>query len=210
MSGRRPRISVRTGFLRDCDFDDRKGWLSPRDEQRFRELYDRTYTRVWAFVLRRLPDEDAAKDAVAETFLVTWRRLPEVPAEPRMAEAWVFAAARRVLSNSRRAMRRRSRLVDRLRQRPVDVAIDISAADESNVQVMRALELLRPAQREILALAFWEELDTEQVAHLLGCSKNAAAIRLTRARRALHDAFESLPPNRSVDGLEPDRRGGER
>ena len=210
MSGRWARISVRTEFLGDCDFDDGKGWLSPGDEQRFRELYDRTYTRVWAFVMRRVPDEDAAKDAVAETFLAIWRRLPQVPAEPRMADAWVFATARKVLSNSRRATRRRSRLIDRLRQRPVDVVIDISAADESNTQVMKALELLRPAQREILALAFWEELDTEQVAHLLGCSKNAAAIRLTRARRALQDAFESLPPNQAVEDLEPRRGRGER
>ena len=34
-----------------------------------------------------------------------------------------------------------------------------------------------PTDREILALAFWEELDTEQIALVLGCSKNAAAVR---------------------------------
>jgi RNA polymerase sigma-70 factor (ECF subfamily) len=56
---------------------------------------------------------------------------------------------------------------------------------------MQALETLRPADREILSLAFWEELDTDQIARVLGCSKNAAAVRLTRARKAWRAAFEA-------------------
>src|SRR6202142_3344841 len=88
---------------------DREGWLSPSGEQRFRELYDRTYDRVWAFVLRRVPDEDAANDVVAETFLAVWRRIRDVPASPRSADAWVFGTARRMLANSWRGSRRRVR-----------------------------------------------------------------------------------------------------
>ena len=57
--------------------------MSRSDEQRFRELYDRTYDRVWAFVLRRTPDEEAAADVVSETFLVVWRRIRDVPTDPR-------------------------------------------------------------------------------------------------------------------------------
>ena len=50
-------------FHSGCEFRkytrDREGRLSRSDEQRFRELYDRTYDPVWAFVLRRTPDEEA-------------------------------------------------------------------------------------------------------------------------------------------------------
>ena len=185
--------------------------MSPAEEQRFRELYDRTYDRIWAFVLRRLPDEDAAKDAVAETFLAIWRRMPEVPDDVRVADAWVFGTARRVLANARRGSTRRMGLFNALRQRPVDVVVDISGAEESNTRVLRALEMLRPAQREIVVLAFWEELDTEQIAQTLGCSKNAAAVRLTRARQALAAAFEAMASNESSDDPDVDhRKGGER
>lgn len=181
--------------------------MSPGEEQRFRELYDRTYDRIWAFVLRRLPDEHAAKDAVAETFLAIWRRMPDVPDDARLADAWVFATARRVLANTRRGTTRRMGLFNALRQRPVDVVVDYSTGEESNTQVLQALEQLRPAQREILSLAFWEELDVEQIAQALGCSKNAAAIRLTRARQALETAFESLP-NEHGDPDARNRKGG--
>jgi RNA polymerase sigma-70 factor (ECF subfamily) len=98
-----------------------------------------------------------------------------------------------VLANTRRGTSRRLGLFNALRQRPVDVVVDISAGEESNTRVLQALERLRPAQREILSLAFWEELDIEQIAQALGCSKNAAAVRLTRARQALETAFESIP-----------------
>lgn len=173
---------------------DREGSLSgndERDEERFRELYDRTYDRVWAFVLRRVPDEDAANDVVAETFLAVWRRIRDVPASPRSADAWVFGTARRMLANSWRGSRRRVRLFDRIRQRPVDLFLDRPGSDDSNQRVLHAMERLRPGDREILALAFWEDLDSEQIARVLGCTKNAAAIRLTRARQALARAFEA-------------------
>ena len=55
--------------------------MSRSDEQRFRELYDRTYDPVWAFVLRRTPDEEAAADVVSETFLAVWRRIRDVPTD---------------------------------------------------------------------------------------------------------------------------------
>jgi RNA polymerase sigma-70 factor, ECF subfamily len=162
-----------------------------RDEQRFRALYDRTYDRLWAFVLRRVPDEDVAGDVLSETFLTVWRRIRDVPVDPRAADAWVFGTARRVLANSWRGTRHRVRLFDRIRQRPVDVFFDIPDTDESNQRVLEVLEELRAADREILVLAFWEELDSEQIARILGCTKNAAAVRLTRARQALRRAFEA-------------------
>src|SRR4051794_24771272 len=117
--------------------------------------------------------------------------MPDVPDDPRVADAWVFGTARRILANARRGSSRRRGLFNVLRQRPVDVVIDISVSEESNVPVLQALKTLRPEQREILSLAFWEELDAEQIAQALGCSKNAAAIRLSRARRALEAAFEA-------------------
>jgi RNA polymerase sigma-70 factor, ECF subfamily len=173
---------------------DGEGRLSPGDEQRFRELYDRTYDRLWAFVLRRIPAEDVVADVVSETYLAVWRRMPDVPAAPAESEAWVFSTARKVLSNHRRGTERRVRLFDRIRQRPVDLFVDIPGPENSNQAVMRALEQLRPADREILALAFWDEFDIEQIGHILGCSKNAAAIRLTRARQAFGRAMEAIAP----------------
>jgi RNA polymerase sigma factor (sigma-70 family) len=177
-------------FGRVTGFHDREGRLSRSDEQRFRELYDRTHDRLWAFVLRRISDNEAAADVVSDTYLAVWRRIPDVPLDARGADAWVFSTARKVLANSVRGTKRRVRLFDRLRQRPVDFFVQSASSEASNALVFQALERIRPKEREILTLAYWDEFDIDEIALILGCSKNAAAVRLTRARRAWRDAFE--------------------
>ena len=44
---------------------------------------------------------------------------------------------------------------------------------------------LGQADREVLRLAAWEELQPAEIAAVLGCSANAAAVRLHRARQRL-------------------------
>jgi RNA polymerase sigma-70 factor (ECF subfamily) len=179
--------------------------LTQRDEQRFRELYDRTYDRICAFVMRRA-DGDVVPDVVSDTYLAVWRRINDVPAGPRMADAWVFKTAYQVLTNTHRGNRRRTALFARIRQRPVDLIVEFSTNSDADARVTRALEQVRPEQREILALKFWDDLDVDQIARILGCTRNAAAVRLTRAQQAFGTAFEALPAERADDSDE----GGER
>jgi RNA polymerase sigma-70 factor (ECF subfamily) len=56
--------------------------------------------------------------------------------------------------------------------------------------VAAALRSLGDTDREILTLAAWEDLDAGQIAVVLGCSRNAARIRLHRARRRLAAALD--------------------
>ncbi|GGK62153.1 hypothetical protein GCM10010094_23450 [Streptomyces flaveus] len=72
------------------------------------------------YLLRRA-DVDAADDILAETMLVLWRRLEDVPglgkgpvADPDGVPPWCYGVARGCLSNARRAEGRRLRLVERL------------------------------------------------------------------------------------------------
>jgi DNA-directed RNA polymerase specialized sigma24 family protein len=81
----------------------------PRDE-RFEGLFRENYASVRAYALRRA-SRDAAQDVVAETFLVAWRRLDDVP---RDALPWLYAVARRVLANQRRSAHRSAALERRL------------------------------------------------------------------------------------------------
>ena len=48
---------------------------------------------------------------------------------------------------------------------------------------------LRPRDREILMLHFWDELSTAEIAASLGCTENSVAVRLHRAKRAFAAAL---------------------
>ena len=135
------------------------------------------------YALRRTDNTDDAADVLAETFLTAWRRLDEVP-EGDQAKLWLYGTARRLLANHRRGERRRLALADRLRAelaltyRPPDRAADFA-------EIAAAFRRIPQPDQELLALAGWEELDAGQIAAVVGCSRNAARIRLHRARRRL-------------------------
>src|SRR5918992_2908193 len=73
-------------------------------EERFGEIYRRHGPAVAAYARRRV-GANAVEDVVAETFLVCWRKLERVPAEPL---PWLYAVARKTLANQRRAAARQT------------------------------------------------------------------------------------------------------
>ena len=83
----------------------------------FEQLFDRHREAVRAYLWRR--DPELAEDVTAETFLVAWRRLDDIPAEPL---PWLIGVARKIRLNQRRGDRRRDQLARRLWREPVTTA----------------------------------------------------------------------------------------
>jgi RNA polymerase sigma factor (sigma-70 family) len=162
-------------------------------EDRFGKLYKAHVREVLAYALRRTADAEDAADAVAEAFLVAWRRLPEVPSG-KEARPWLYGVTRRTLSNQRRGDHRRRRLAERLRADLATAAAD-TAAETYGDRFPAALETLHPDDREILRLSAWEELSPSEAARVLGISAIAARSRLHRARRRLGRALTECCPD---------------
>lgn len=159
---------------------------APDREERFRRLFLAEYRHVLAYSLRRTSDLADAQDVVADTFTVAWRRIEDAP-EDDDARSWLFAIARRAFANQRRSRQRRSALRDRLRLQP-PVSAGASEATEQRQQLQTVLDAfarLSRDEQEVLRLALWEDLSHRELGIVLGCTENAAAIRLHRARRRL-------------------------
>lgn len=158
-------------------------------EAEFRRLFAEHNRHVLAYALRRAEQRADAEDVVAGTFAVAWRRFADAPAE-ELRLAWLYAIAARVLANQRRSLRRLAALRSRLRAQPP--AETPERADLS--EVVAALRELRPEEQEVLRLAAWEGLTNAELAVALGCSENAAAIRLHRARKGLAEKLVKEEP----------------
>jgi RNA polymerase sigma factor (sigma-70 family) len=179
--------------------------------QRFTQLYEQHYDAVMRYAARRT-DPDTARDVVAETFLVAWRRLDAVPGRTAETEPWLYAVARRILANADRSQRRADRVAARLaHQRPAAAQVpDPADAVAERARVERALLTLSDADREALRLIGWEELSLASAALAMGCSRTAMAVRLHRARRRLASALESggsAGPAARTDPTDPGRSG---
>jgi RNA polymerase sigma factor (sigma-70 family) len=177
---------------------EKKGALSVELSQiRFGRLYRDQGRAILAYALRRVEDPEDAADIVAETFLVAWRRLDEVPNDAR-ARLWLFGVARRVIANRDRAERRRTRLGERLAESlRSELATQPAPAGEA-AEVLRAMGRLGEDDRELLLLVSWEELSPGEVAKVLGISSLAARSRLHRARRRLRTLLEQQKSARSL------------
>lgn len=159
------------------------------DRDRFDALFQSNYHLILGYASRRVEGADA-HDVVAETFTIAWRRIDAIPAGDE-ARLWLYATARRVVANHRRAERRRLRLVARLHADPTAAA---PAEPQLGGDIARAFAALGPEDRDLLGLVAWEGLGTDELARVLGCSPPAVRLRLHRARRRFAQAFRERQP----------------
>ena len=128
---------------------------------------------------------ETARDCTAETFVVAWRKVGDIPEGSELR--WLYMVARNVLRNAYRAKRRSRVTLTDISDRPdgVDSPETIVVRNEEDGEVIEALHRLKRNDQEILLLSVWEELPRDEVAAILGCSPHAASQRLHRASRRL-------------------------
>jgi RNA polymerase sigma-70 factor (ECF subfamily) len=161
----------------------------------FNRLYRVHGRAVLAYALRRVEQREDAADVVAETFLVAWRRLGEVPSGDG-ARLWLYGVARRVIANLRRSERRRTRLGQRLAETLRTELATHPAPRGGAAEALRAMAELGEEDRELLLLVSWEGLSPGEAAKVLEISSLAARSRLHRARRRLRAAMADHEPLR--------------
>jgi RNA polymerase sigma factor (sigma-70 family) len=153
------------------------------DAQRFTVLYREHHLRVRDFAQRRV-GTDLAQEIVAETFLVAWRRLDDIPG---VAIPWLYRVALYEIANLRRRQAKAVRLHDALREEGAGAAREEHAGEVTELAraVAIAFGHLEERDQEILRLAAWEQLSSSQGAAVLRCSVPAYRMRLHRARLRL-------------------------
>lgn len=182
--------------------------MSTAQEQRFTEIYVTHYADVLGYLLRRTPRVDA-EDAASDVFTVVWRRLNEVPYGIE-ALPWLYGVAARVLTNQRRAKRRRRNLLSRFGTfvaPPGEAGELVGAGGDARDLLVAALNTLKVRDREILLLNAWEELTASQIAMRFKISSAAAEKRLTRAKNRLATALVSIEPRTATTRISESTEG---
>jgi RNA polymerase sigma factor (sigma-70 family) len=155
------------------------------DYGKFEALYEANYKPIYAYVYRRAPHSSSdVPDVVSEIFATAWRRISDLPPTPQ-DRLWLFGVARNCLLEHHRRWSNRLQLLSHLGAQPNRVELLETAVDPLHLRVRAALQELRPLDREVLLLVYWDGLSHSDAASVLGCSVNAVALRIKKAKARL-------------------------
>jgi RNA polymerase sigma-70 factor (ECF subfamily) len=143
-----------------------------------------------AYARRRIFDYALVDDVVAETLATAWRKWSDIP-RGGVELAYLYGIERRVVANQRRSLRREQGLVTQFEFYNSDESETVSPTYRE-LQVGEALCRLRFIDRSILNLYYWEVHSARTIGVFLGCSENAATIRLHRARQRMGLAIRGI------------------
>jgi RNA polymerase sigma-70 factor, ECF subfamily len=156
----------------------------------FAELYDFYLPRVYGFVYRRVQDRCVAEDLTSMTFQRALENVRRSDFRNESFGGWLYRVASNVVVDHVRRDRRHVPIGDLdLFEEPRDPALDALAAALDRDQLRRALQGLSNSHQEVLVLRFYDDLDLTEICAVLGCSREALAVRLHRALRALRLAI---------------------
>ncbi|WP_293773376.1 sigma-70 family RNA polymerase sigma factor [Sporichthya sp.] len=166
-------------------------------EDAYRVLFDAQFRPILGYALRRTASTADAADVAAETLLIAWRRFDEVP-PGHEARLWLYGVARRVLANQARGEVRRERLGARFRDHLEAVVADPADRAVLDASIRAALARLGEADRELVTLSVWEELEPREIATVLGVSPEVVRTRLKRARGRLRELLIEIDGHGAV------------
>lgn len=144
---------------------------------------------ILAYFERRLSERQDAADLLSETAMTAWRRVDTLPLRDGTTQRmWLFGIARLVLGNHRRGRRRRSAMVERLRD--ALRLVPAAAADPAVGLVVRdAVQRLRDEHRELVLLVHWDGFSLAEAAELLGLNHSTARGRYAAACATLREVL---------------------
>ena len=152
-----------------------------RDPARFRPLYDRYYSPIFRYLLRRCGEEALAADLCAQTFLKGLQKLGSYTFRGVPFSAWLYRIASNELNMHFRATKKQRTVslddgqVDRM----------LPEGDEGRDYALRdtmiaALQDLKPNELELIELRFFEQRPFKEIADLTGLTEANAKVKTYR------------------------------
>ncbi len=153
----------------------------------FEELYERHAARLYSFLAYRTSDPALAEDLLADVFerALTTRR----PLDRRRGTeaAWLFRIAVNLVHDHHRGAGREHRAYERVGRAAPTSHEDADFGNRE--ELLEALCVLSPEEREVIALRFGADLTVPEIATALREKLTTVDGRLYRALRKLREAL---------------------
>jgi len=154
----------------------------------FEGFYREYFPRTRAVLALTLGDLDQAEDATQEAFVRAFGRWKSIRGLDH-PEKWLFVVALNIARDDHRRRQRRRRADGGI---VADEGFDERIDDR--LDIIRALKLLPPRQRQVLVLRYLAGMSTAETAHAMGCAEGTVRASLVAAVRNIGDRIGEREP----------------
>jgi RNA polymerase sigma-70 factor (ECF subfamily) len=162
------------------------GRIASGDRDALAELYARFQGTLFRYLLQLTNERGLAEEVLQDTLVGVWKSAGSFEGRSSV-QTWLIGIARRQAHNTlrRRALPRAD--VEELDVLPASSPDpeDAALASAEREEVAAAVRWLTPAHREVLTLAFVEELSYGEIASIVGVPEGTIKSRLSNAKRNL-------------------------
>ena len=167
------------------------------DRHAFATLVRRHKSAVRGFLLRLCCGDGALADDVAqETFLRAYQRIGTYRSEGKF-DSWLFSIAYRAFASEKR---RRHWSAEELKEAPEAVEPGVRQANETAVDIARAMRQLREPERACLSLCYQWGMSHQEMANVLDYPVGTVKTHIARGKAKLREHLTSYGPQREQEG----------
>lgn len=160
------------------------------DERALAEIYAQWSALVFTIAVRSLGDHTEAEDVLQKVFIAAWRGRHTFDPDRSRLPAWLVGITRNNVADAHRARARRRQVEgDAARNVPL-VQPDDSVAVAEQVLMREELQRLETVPRQVMRLAFYQDLTHRQIADSLGLPLGTVKSHIRRSLSRLKARLE--------------------
>jgi len=173
-----------------------------KDPEIFGKLYDKYYSQIFGYILKRVADLEIAQDITSETFFKALKNLWKFRWKNISFSAWLYRIANNEIANYFRKNKKYSISLDKLEENgfePISLhnpeAEFLKAQEELKkhqdfLKIQEKISQLPIKYQEVITLRFFEKKKIKEIAEILGKKEGTIKSLLHRGLEKLKDLIE--------------------
>ncbi len=175
--------------------------INAGDEEAMQRFFYRHATTVYRYVLSRTQDQTLATDILDVVMLVVWQQAGSYQKKASIS-SWLIGIARhKLLDHFRREKRHHHDELDETSADDSPLSDQLVAAAQNREWVKHCISHLNQLQREMIHLAFYEDMAYPEIARILNCPTGTVKSRMYHARKALRLCLERFAGRGTIHAI---------
>ena len=165
-----------------------------RDRQAFAQLFEHFGPRLKGFMMRKGANAELAEDLVQDAMIAVWNKAGMFSPGKGSVTTWVYTIARNLrIDRLRREGSRYFTDIDDYEEASDDPGSDeIVMSKQQDLAVTEALDVLPADQREVIVMAFMDDMTQSEIAEKLDVPLGTVKSRMRLAYRKMGSVLEDL------------------